>query len=65
MRTVTVLDRVAGKGRQSLRKRLEAGYLAKTDESLRIAAEWFPLEEEARQESRPRSENAPGPSHPK
>ena len=33
--------------RRSLRERLEAGYLANADENLRIAAEWFPLEEEA------------------
>jgi hypothetical protein len=33
--------------RQSLRERLKAGYLANAGENLRMAAEWFPLEEEA------------------
>jgi CopG family transcriptional regulator/antitoxin EndoAI len=38
-------------GRQSLRERLKAGYRANADENLRMAAEWFPLENEAWQSS--------------
>ena len=34
-------------GKQSLRERRKAGYLANAAENLRIAAEWFPVEEEA------------------
>jgi CopG family transcriptional regulator/antitoxin EndoAI len=34
-------------GRQSLREQLKAGYRANADQDLAIAAEWFPLEEEA------------------
>jgi hypothetical protein len=34
-------------GKRSLRERLKAGYLANACENLKIAAEWFPLEEEA------------------
>ena len=47
-----VLHNVETKGQQSLREQLKAGYLANADESLKIAAEWFPLEEEAWQKSR-------------
>ena len=47
-----VLHYVETKGQQSLREQLKAGYLANTDENLKIAAEWFPLEEEAWQKSR-------------
>jgi metal-responsive CopG/Arc/MetJ family transcriptional regulator len=47
-----VLHYVESQGRQNLKERLKAGYLANTNESLRIAAEWFPLEEEAWQGSR-------------
>lgn len=47
-----VLHYVETKGQQSLREQLKAGYLANADESLKIAAEWFPLEEEAWQKSR-------------
>jgi len=45
--------------KQRLREQLKAGYLANADENLRIAAEWFPLEEEAWQRLRPgpRAEN--------
>jgi CopG family transcriptional regulator/antitoxin EndoAI len=46
-----VLHYVETKGQRSLRARLKAGYLAHADENLEIAAEWFPLEEEAWQES--------------
>jgi len=33
--------------RESLREQLKAGYQASADQDLAIAAEWFPLEEEA------------------
>ena len=46
-----VLHYVETKGYQSLREQLKAGYLANADENLRIATEWFPLEEEAWQKS--------------
>jgi metal-responsive CopG/Arc/MetJ family transcriptional regulator len=46
-----VLQYVATRGKQSLREQLKAGYLANADESLNIAAEWFPVEEEAWQRS--------------
>jgi hypothetical protein len=39
-------------GKRSLRERLAAGYLANAGENLRIAAEWFPVEEEACRTSR-------------
>jgi CopG family transcriptional regulator/antitoxin EndoAI len=45
-----VLHYVEMQGKQSLRQQLKAGYLANADESLKIATEWFPLEEEAWQE---------------
>jgi CopG family transcriptional regulator/antitoxin EndoAI len=47
-----VLHYVETKGQQSLREQLKTGYLANADESLEIAAEWFPLEEEAWQKPR-------------
>ena len=50
--SAAVLHYVETKGKQSLRQQLKAGYLANADENLRIAAEWFPLEEEAWQKSR-------------
>ena len=48
-----VLHYVETRGSQSLREQLKAGYLANADENLRLAAEWFPLEEEAWQKSQP------------
>ncbi|MGO8789680.1 MAG: hypothetical protein ACLQVL_20165 [Terriglobia bacterium] len=42
-----VMHYVQCRGRESLRERLKAGYRANAEESLKIAAEWFPLEEEA------------------
>jgi hypothetical protein len=42
---------VETQGKQSLKEQLKAGYLANADENLKIAAEWFPLEEEAWQKS--------------
>jgi metal-responsive CopG/Arc/MetJ family transcriptional regulator len=38
---------VESKGRQNLREQLEAGYLANAERNATLAAEWFPLEEEA------------------
>ena len=35
------------RGKASLREQLEAGYRANAERDLAIAAEWFPLEEEA------------------
>jgi CopG family transcriptional regulator/antitoxin EndoAI len=47
-----VLHYVQSQGRQSLIQQLQAGYQANADESLEMALEWFPLEEEAWQKSR-------------
>jgi metal-responsive CopG/Arc/MetJ family transcriptional regulator len=47
-----VLHYVETQGKKSLREQLKAGYLANAGENLKIAAEWFPLEEEAWQTSR-------------
>ena len=47
-----VLHYVHAQGRARLRDQLKAGYLANADESLKIALEWFPLEEEAWPEPR-------------
>jgi CopG family transcriptional regulator/antitoxin EndoAI len=38
---------VETQGRQSLREQLKAGYRTNAERDLAIAAEWFPLEEEA------------------
>jgi metal-responsive CopG/Arc/MetJ family transcriptional regulator len=46
-----VLHYIESQGRQSLRERLKAGYQANAGESLRMALEWFPIEEEAWQRS--------------
>lgn len=48
-----VLHYVETQGKQSLREQLKAGYMANADENLKIAAEWFPLEEQAWQNSQP------------
>ena len=42
-----VLHYVETYGKRSLREQLKAGYVANAEENLRIAAEWFPAEEEA------------------
>jgi metal-responsive CopG/Arc/MetJ family transcriptional regulator len=42
-----VLHYVGSRGRQAIRKQLEAGYRANGDRNVSMAAEWFPLEEEA------------------
>ena len=47
-----VLHFVATNGRRNLAEQLKASCQANADESLRIAAEWFPIEEEASQPRR-------------
>jgi hypothetical protein len=47
-----ILPPKEAQGKQSLRERLKAGYPANAGENLKVAAEWFPLEEEAWQTSR-------------
>jgi CopG family transcriptional regulator / antitoxin EndoAI len=47
-----VLHFVETNGKRNLNEQLKLGYQANADESLRIAAEWFPLEEEASQQRR-------------
>jgi CopG family transcriptional regulator/antitoxin EndoAI len=42
-----VIHYVETQGKRSLRSQLEAGYRANAQRDLGIAAEWFPLEEEA------------------
>ena len=42
-----VLHYVDSVGKQNLREQLKAGYKANAERNLEIAAEWFPLEEEA------------------
>jgi metal-responsive CopG/Arc/MetJ family transcriptional regulator len=42
-----VLRYIETEGRQNLRRQLAAGYRANTERDLAIAAEWFPLEDEA------------------
>ena len=42
-----VLHYIETRGQQSLREQLKAGYRAKAERDPAIAAEWFPLEEEA------------------
>jgi CopG family transcriptional regulator/antitoxin EndoAI len=44
-----VLHFVESNGKRNLSEQLKLGYQANADESLKIAAEWFPLEEEASQ----------------
>ncbi len=46
-----VLHYIDSKGKQNLRERLKAGYEANAAESLKIAVEWFPLEEQAWQKA--------------
>jgi CopG family transcriptional regulator / antitoxin EndoAI len=42
-----VLHYIETQGRQSLREQLRNGYRANAERDLEIAAEWFPLDEEA------------------
>jgi CopG family transcriptional regulator/antitoxin EndoAI len=46
-----VLYYVETVGKQSLKQQLATGYRANAEESLAIAVEWFPLEEEAWKQS--------------
>lgn len=48
-----VIHYVQSHGKQNLRERLKAGYQAHAQENLKMALEWFPLEEEAWQKSHP------------
>jgi CopG family transcriptional regulator/antitoxin EndoAI len=47
-----VLFYVKTKSRENLRERLKEGYLAAAKENLKLAEEWFPLEEEAWQKGK-------------
>ena len=47
-----VLHYVEDRGKHILREQLKAGYQANAEDNLKIALEWFPLEEEAWQRSR-------------
>jgi hypothetical protein len=47
-----VLHYVENRGKRILREQLKAGYQANTEDSVKIAVEWFPLEEEAWQSER-------------
>ena len=51
--SAAVLHFVETQGKHGLLQQLKAGYLANAEENLRIAAEWFPLEEEVWRKSRP------------
>lgn len=42
-----VLHYIESRGKQTLREQLATGYRANAERDLTIAAEWFPLEEEA------------------
>ncbi len=46
-----VLYYIRARGKENLREQLKAGYLANAAENLKIAAEWFPLEEQAWQKA--------------
>ncbi len=46
-----VFDYVTTRSRQHLRERLKAGYLANAKFNLKLAKDWFPLEEEAWQKA--------------
>jgi CopG family transcriptional regulator/antitoxin EndoAI len=50
-----VLHYVHNRAKQRLKEQLKAGYQANAQENIEIAMEWFPLEEEALNESRRRS----------
>lgn len=45
--TKAVLHYVKSHGEKNLKEQLKAGYEANAEENLKMAAEWFPLEEEA------------------
>lgn len=44
-----VLHFIEVRGKQGLREELKAGYVANAQRDVEIAAEWFPLEEEAQE----------------
>jgi CopG family transcriptional regulator/antitoxin EndoAI len=54
-----VLHYVESCGKQSLRERMKSGYLAEAGENLKIAADWFPLEQEVPQSGDARRKHAP------
>jgi metal-responsive CopG/Arc/MetJ family transcriptional regulator len=49
-----VLHYVRSRSRDNLRERLKEGYLANAKDDLKMAQEWFPLEEEAWQKANKR-----------
>ena len=57
-----VLRLVRDEGRANIRERLKAGALANADESLRIAQEWFPAENELWQRLKQEEQAAAKPS---
>jgi metal-responsive CopG/Arc/MetJ family transcriptional regulator len=46
-----VIYYIRARAKENLRERLKAGYQANTAENLRIAVEWFPVEEQAWQKA--------------
>jgi CopG family transcriptional regulator / antitoxin EndoAI len=54
-----VLHYFETRGKQRLHQQLKAAYLAGADESLTMAAEWFPFEEEASQKPAGRRRRRP------
>lgn len=53
-----VIHYVKSCGRQNLREQLRAGYQANAEENLKIALDWFPLEEAAWRRSRRKVKDA-------
>ncbi|MBI4481322.1 MAG: hypothetical protein HY652_00390 [Acidobacteria bacterium] len=49
---MAVKEYVMGLGRQNLRKRLKEGAIREAELDLRMAEEWFPLQEEAWEQRR-------------
>jgi CopG family transcriptional regulator/antitoxin EndoAI len=47
-----VLFYLKAKSRENLRQRLKEGYMASAQENLKLAQEWFPVEEEAWQKAK-------------
>ena len=46
-----VLYYIRERGKENLREQLKGGYMANAAENLKIAAEWFPIEEQAWQKA--------------
>jgi len=46
-----VLFYIQARGKENLREQLKAGYQANAAESLKLAVEWYPLEEQAWQKA--------------